>query len=365
MKTNYSQLRIWLCALVCMICVGRSTQAQIWSPADPVTVCPGQVGTYTLNGLVAGSRLTGSPAGTVLGGRLLNAPSISSNGSIAFQVQWDDFPFKGNISANIEVPNRDSNGNITGYSLIGSKGFLTALIRSVAFQPGPGGETTVPYCSTTSFPLTIAPQTFLNVPNEQIPAYIWEVPASWGVQGATLIPSFPTTPSNFKVYQGTRNITLTPTPGGDVDLRVFQYSSICNQTYSPTQLYKFLSFPGAFRIRRQPTASITTAPFSVNCGDRTPRTLTATASQSQGLTGFTWNLPSGWTFQGPGNTASVQVIPKGDNGGNITVEANYSCGAPAPTSAPLTVGYTQSVAPVYISLGSSNALYCGTGSVTM
>lgn len=152
-----------------------------------------------------------------------------------------------------------------------------------------------------------------------------------------------------------------------MDLRVFQYSSICNQTYSPSQLYKFLSFPGAFRIRRQPTVAITTAPFSVNCGDRTPRTLTATASQSQGLTGFVWNLPSGWTFQGPSNTASVQVIPKGDNGGNITVEANYSCGPSTPTlpSAPLTVGYTQSVAPVYISLGSSNSLYCGTGSVTM
>ncbi|OGX87479.1 hypothetical protein BEN47_10595 [Hymenobacter lapidarius] len=75
------------------------------------------------------------------------------------------------------------------------------------------------------------------MPNEPIPAYLWEVPASWAVTGATLIPSFATTPNDFRLYQGSqgsRSISVTPTPGGNVDLRVFQYSSTCNQTYYPS-----------------------------------------------------------------------------------------------------------------------------------
>ena len=90
------------------------------------------------------------------------------------------------------------------------------------------------------------------------------------MQGATLIPSFVSTPGNFKLYQGTRTIALTPTPGGDVDLRTFKYSSTCNQIYYASQPYKLLSFPGFIRIQRQPTATITTPPFAVFCGDRTP-----------------------------------------------------------------------------------------------
>ena len=156
-------------------------------------------------------------------------------------IRWDDSPIGGKLTANIEVPaSYNQNGTVATYKNIDR--MLIARIRSVAGQPGPGGGIAIPVCSTSPFTLSVAVEYFPNVPDETIPAYLWEVPASWGVQGASQIPSFLNTPSNFKVYQGTRTITLTPQPGGTVDLRVFQYSSICNQTYSPSQLCKLISF---------------------------------------------------------------------------------------------------------------------------
>ena len=226
---------------------------------------------------------------------------------------------------------------------------LIARIRSVAGQPGPGGGIAIPVCSTSPFTLSVAVEYFPNVPDETIPAYLWEVPASWGVQGASQIPSFLNTPSNFKVYQGTRTITLTPQPGGTVDLRVFQYSSICNQTYSPSQLYKLISFSGALRIVRDPSIAITAGPTSLYCGDRTPVTFTAQASQTQGVV-YGWTYPSGWTLQGSANGPSITLVPDGSSGGTVSVNAVYSCGGPtviASVASPArTVTLLPTVAPI-------------------
>lgn len=203
-------------------------------------------------------------------------------------------------------------------------------------------------CSTSAFTLSVPVEYFVNAPNEPIPVYLWEVPAGWGVQGATLIPSFATTPSNFKLYQGTRTITLTPQPGGTVDLRVFQYSSTCNQTYSSSQLYKLISFPGLFRVVRDPSITITSGPTSLYCGDRTPVTFTAQASQTQGVV-YNWTYPSGWAVQGSANAASIVLVPNGSSGGNVTVSAVYSCGGPntiAAATAVRAVTLLPNVAPV-------------------
>lgn len=232
MKNIYSQVYGCVFAFVFLLGTFTLAHSQSWAPASPVTVCPGQTGTYTLSNIPTGSRIkAGNNPAAVSGGTLTNSPALSNN-TIAFTVLWDDTPNGGRITVNIEVPVRNSSGTITGYNDIGNP--LIARIRSVAGQPVPSGTLAVPFCSTSAFTLTLPAENFPNVPDEPIPAYLWEVPASWTVQGATLITSFVTTPGNFKLYQGTHTITLTPTPGGDVDLRTFKYSSACNQTYYPS-----------------------------------------------------------------------------------------------------------------------------------
>ena len=171
--------------------------AQTWAPAATVTVCPEETGSYSLTSIPTNFRFAAGIPPSTTGGRLLNFPAISS-GSATFQVRWEDNPSGGKLTVAFERGDVDNNGNTNWTRVTNLE--LVALIRSVAFQPGPGGGTTIPYCSTAPFTITVAPETFLNVPKEQIPAYLWEVPAAWGVQGATLIPSFPTTPSNFRVY---------------------------------------------------------------------------------------------------------------------------------------------------------------------
>ena len=231
------------------------------------------------------------------------------------------------------------------------------------------GQINADYCSTAAFTITGSVQYFPNVPDEQIPAYLWEIPVGWGVSGATQISSFPTTPSNFRLYEGTRTITLTPTAGGDVSLRVFPYSKTCNQTYAGVYgPYRLVGAAGLVTIRRNPTVSISTAPFSLNCGDRRPVTLTAVASQTTGSPTFNWTLPSGWTIQGPANGASIQAIPSGGGGGNISATATYSCASPGYTTAPsaaLTVGFTDQLAPVIIDPNNNTTLYCGNAGVTL
>ncbi|OGX80815.1 hypothetical protein BEN47_06045 [Hymenobacter lapidarius] len=277
---------------------------------------------------------------------LTNSPSLSSGGNINCAVLWDDTPNGGRITVNIEVPRRNSNGDITGYDDINRP--LVARIRSVAGQPVASGSLAVPFCSTSPVEITLPAENFPNVPNEPIPAYLWEVPAGWGVTGATLIPSFVTTPGNFRLYQGTRTIRLTPTPGGDVDLRTFKYSSNCNQTYYPSQPYRLISSPGFFRIQRTPTVAITAGPNLAYCGDRTPRTYTATASQSQGLTGFRWSYPSGWVPQGAATGASIVLVPSGTNAGTVGVTADYNCSPAAfsTSQASLAVAYSSNLTPV-------------------
>ena len=198
---------------ILLLCFHESIQAQTWSPAATVTVCPGETGSYVLSGILANYRFAAGIPPFVSGGRLINFPVIS-NGSATFRVEWDDTPNGGKLTVAFEKGTTDSNNNTTWSPATAQE--LTALIRSVAFQLGPGGGVTVPYCSTAPFSLTVPAQAFLNVPNELVPAYLYEVPDSWGVQGATLVSSFPGTRSGFRVYQGARNITLTPTPGGDV-----------------------------------------------------------------------------------------------------------------------------------------------------
>jgi len=264
-------------------------------------------------------------------------------------VQWQDTPNGESLTVNFEQSTATSGGGITWSHA--STQTLTARIRSVAGQNGPSGTLNLPFCSTSPFTLNVPTEYFVNVPNESITAYLWEVPATWGVQGASQIPSFGSTPVNFKLYEGTRTITLTPTPGGNVDLRVFQYSSVCNQTYSPSQLYKLLSFPGAYRIQRQPTVTITAGPTTLYCGDRTPQTYAAQASS--GASSFTWTYPSGWTVQGPATNASIVLIPDGNSGSeSISVQAFYTCGGPTTlavaASEPRAVTVRPEVAPVVL-----------------
>ena len=81
MKNAYSFPRLWLVAILLLANV-FAAQAQVWNPASPVTVCPGQTGSYTLSGIPAGSRIRpGFNPGDVVGGTLQNSPTLSS-GSI-------------------------------------------------------------------------------------------------------------------------------------------------------------------------------------------------------------------------------------------------------------------------------------------
>ena len=207
---------------------------------------------------------------------------------------------------------------------------------------GPVSSVNVPYCSTAAFPISLSAQSFPNVPDEQIPAYLWEVPDGWGVSGATLIPSFAITPVGFRLYQGTRNITLTPQAGGDVTLRVFPYSSTCNeQNLSVYLRYRLIGTAGSIQIRRTPTLTLTTTDTrTLFCGDRTPRTYTAQASQSQGLGAYDWTYPSGWTVQGAATGASITLVPSGSGGGAVGVSARLTCSP--------TVGTTITATPIAV-----------------
>jgi len=369
MKLSYLFKQIWLLVILLALVSSSFCQAQTWSPALTVTVCPGETGSYTLSSIPTTWRVSsGNQVGFITGGTLTNSPSLN-NGSVTFNVRWNDDPQGGKIALNIERPDTyDSQGNALTYKDANISP-LTARIRSVANFAGFVGQVPVPYCSTTAFTITGASQDFPNVPGEAIPAYLWEIPTGWGVQGATQISPFPTTPSNFMLYESTRSITLTPLPGGDVSLRVFPYSKTCNQTYASTNPpYRLVGAAGLVTIRRNPTVSLSTAPFSLTCGDRRPRTLTATTSQSQGSPSFNWSLPSGWTIQGPANTASIQAIPNGGNGGTISVTATYSCASVGYTTAPsntIAVGFSKNLAPVVIDPNNNTTLYCGNEQVTL
>ena len=98
-------------------------------------------------------------------------------------MRWDDTPNGGKLTVSFEKGT--TSGGTTTWVDAGVKE-LIARIRSVAGQPGPTGSISIPFCSTAPFTLTVPVEYFVNVPNEAIPAYLWEVPAGWSVQGGAI-----------------------------------------------------------------------------------------------------------------------------------------------------------------------------------
>ena len=81
MKNIYPEFYKLLCGLLLLL--GQQAFAQTWTPTSPVTVCPGEMGTYTLSGIPSNYRFTSGVPPFVSGGTLLNAPTINS-GSASF-----------------------------------------------------------------------------------------------------------------------------------------------------------------------------------------------------------------------------------------------------------------------------------------
>ena len=139
MKNFYTVLRKLLFALLLLLC--KQTMAQIWSPASPVTVCPGETGTYVLSNIPTNYRFSSGVPPFPSGGRLVNTPTISG-GSATFQVQWDDTPNGGKLTVAFEqgaTVNR-----VTTWTPAPTQE-LVARIRSVAGQPGPTGSAIIPF----------------------------------------------------------------------------------------------------------------------------------------------------------------------------------------------------------------------------
>lgn len=174
MKSSYSQICSWLFTILLILSTGISAQAQTWSPVSPVTVCPGETRDYVLSGIAANQRISLSFTTAVSGGTLLNTPTLSS-GSVTYRVRWDDVATGGKLNAYFEQST--VSGNTTTWKDAPTQE-LVALIRSVAGETVASGSYSLPYCSTTPFTLTLPAENFPNVPNEAIPAYLWEVPAS-------------------------------------------------------------------------------------------------------------------------------------------------------------------------------------------
>ena len=85
MKIDHFVTR-WLLAWALLLATTSFGRAQTWAPASPVTVCPGETGTYTLSGIPAGSRvMSGQNIGSVTGGTITNAPTLN-NGSVVYTV---------------------------------------------------------------------------------------------------------------------------------------------------------------------------------------------------------------------------------------------------------------------------------------
>lgn len=331
-----------LLLLLGLLPLATRISAQSWA-TSPVTVCPGQSGVYTLN-ISSTQRPAPSALPIIAGGRLIGVGYATGQNSVAYNVSWNDDPNGGKITPALEYT--VDNGQT--WRTFTSPPVLVAKIRSVNVFTGFVGALSVPYCSTAAFTINGAVQNFPNVPNEAIPAYIWEVPTGWGVSGANKLSfRFGTTPNGFDLWQGTKDITLTPLPGGDVRLRVFPYSSTCDQQYNNSG-YTLVGAAGFIDVRRNPTVTLTTIPFTLTCGDQRPRTFTAQASQPGA--NFLWTLPSGWVFQGPANGATITAIPSGTNGGKVMVAAQYTCGSTSFTtpSAEVTISYTSQLDPVAI-----------------
>ncbi|MBF9220286.1 hypothetical protein [Hymenobacter ruricola] len=222
-------------------------------------------------------------------------------------------------------------------------------------QVNGAASTSLPICSGGQpVTLTLPVETFAGVPGEVINDYIWAIPPTWTVQNATRLTdsywSGVSASTGYWYYLGGRSITVTP-PVGEGNKSVFArfYNRFCFETTAFNNLISgMISAERRYDFVREPTFTVFNVPTTVNCGEQTGFTPTATASQS-GVT-FTYSVPagSGWLV----NTVKgvLKIVPSGSGGTTLTVTPTYNCSGATVTGTPkdVAIGFNPNQAtPVF------------------
>ncbi|WP_201984841.1 T9SS type A sorting domain-containing protein [Hymenobacter rubidus] len=225
---------------------------------------------------------------------------------------------------------------------------LTIGIRNVfgklPQQVNGASSTNLPFCGGGQpFTLAVPTEAFAGT-GEIINDYIWAIPPTYTVQGATRLTdaywSNVSANTGYWYYLGGRSISVTPpVGGGNQRIYVQFYNRFCYETTAYGNLISgMLSAQQSFDFIREPTVTVSNVPASVPCGSQTGFTPSAISSQS-GAT-FTYSVPSGSSWSVTTAKGVLYVVPSGSNGTTLTITPTCNCGGTSYSGTPKTVQIT-------------------------